>query len=145
MTTDSRFYRNQNGEYWYKQYSKCNREKEKLKKENERLKLVISKLDEDNTYYISENRRLKEKYDYDIEDYRQSNAELKEENEQLRKIGRMYQGENPCANCTYCVEDKVCCGIYPPILCDEMKQNYFIYGLCKKHKQIQKSIRRYGD
>lgn len=45
--------------------------------------LVISKLDEDNTGYMVENRRLKEKYDYDIEDYRQSNAELKKENENL--------------------------------------------------------------
>ena len=56
-----------------------------LAEENEQLKLVISKLDEDNTYYIVENRRLKEKYDYDIEDYRQSNAELKEENKVLKK------------------------------------------------------------
>lgn len=71
--------------------------------------------------------------------------ELREENEQLQRIGVMYQGHNPCSNCTYCVEDKVCCGIYPPILCDEMKKDYFVYGLCKKHKQIQKSIRRYGD
>lgn len=71
--------------------------------------------------------------------------ELREKNEQLQRIGVMYQGHNPCNNCTYCVEDKVCCGIYPPILCDEMKKDYFVYGLCKKHKQIQKSIRRYGD
>ena len=71
--------------------------------------------------------------------------ELSEENEQLRKIGVMYQGHNPCSNCTYCVEDKVCCGIYPPIFCDEMKKDYFVYGLCKKHKQIQKSNRRYND
>lgn len=70
---------------------------------------------------------------------------LKEENEQLRKIGVMYQGHNPCESCTYCLEDKLCCGINPPILCDEMKKDYFIYGLCKKHKQIQKSIRRYDD
>ena len=70
---------------------------------------------------------------------------LKEENEQLQKIGVMYQGHNPCESCTYCLEDKLCCGINPPILCDEMKKDYFIYGLCKKHKQIQKSIRRYDD
>ena len=70
---------------------------------------------------------------------------LKEENEQLRKIGVMYQGHNPCSNCTYCLENKLCCGINPPMLCDEMKKDYFIYGLCKKHKQIQKSIRRYDD
>lgn len=70
---------------------------------------------------------------------------LTKENEQLQKIGMMYQGHNPCSNCTYCFEDKVCCGINPPILCDEMKKDYFAYGLCKRHKQIQKSIRRYGD
>ena len=70
---------------------------------------------------------------------------LKEENEQLRKIGVMYQGHNPCESCTYCLEDKLCCGINPPILCDEMKKDYFIYRLCKKHKQIRKSIRRYDD
>lgn len=65
------------------------------------------------------------------------NEQLKAENEQLRKIGVVYQGHNPCSNCTYCLENKVCCGIHPPILCDEMKKN-FVYGLCKKHKQIQK-------
>lgn len=70
---------------------------------------------------------------------------LKEENEWLRKIGVMYQGHNPCETCTYCLENKLCCGINPPILCDEMKKDYFIYGLCKKHKQIQKSFRRYDD
>ena len=70
---------------------------------------------------------------------------LEKENEQLRKIGVMYQGHNPCSNCTYCLENKLCCGINPPMLCDEMKKDYFIYGLCKKHKQIQKSIRRYDD
>lgn len=70
---------------------------------------------------------------------------LYEENEQLRKIGVMYQGHNPCSNCTYCLENKLCCGINPPMLCDEMKKDYFIYGLCKKHRQIQKSIRRYDD
>lgn len=71
--------------------------------------------------------------------------DLNQKNEQLRKIGVMYQGHNPCSNCTYCVEDKLCCGINPPILCDEMKKDYFVYGLCKKHKQIQKSFRRYDD
>lgn len=76
-----------------------------------------------------------------ITDYKK----LEDENEQLRKIGVMYQGHNPCESCTYCLEDKLCCGINPPILCDEMKKDYFIYGLCKKHKQIQKSIRRYDD
>ena len=76
-----------------------------------------------------------------ITDYKK----LEKENEQLRKIGVMYQGHNPCESCTYCLEDKLCCGINPPILCDEMKKDYFIYGLCKKHKQIQKSIRRYDD
>ena len=70
---------------------------------------------------------------------------LEKENEQLRKIGVMYQGHNPCSNCTYCLENKLCCGINPPMLCDEMKKDYFIYGLCKKHRQIQKSIRRYDD
>lgn len=70
---------------------------------------------------------------------------LYKENEQLRKIGVMYQGHNPCSNCTYCLENKLCCGINPPMLCDEMKKDYFIYGLCKKHRQIQKSIRRYDD
>lgn len=70
---------------------------------------------------------------------------LHEENKQLQKIGVMYQGHNPCSNCTYCLENKLCCGINPPMLCDEMKKDYFIYGLCKKHRQIQKSIRRYDD
>ena len=70
---------------------------------------------------------------------------LEKENEQLRKIGVMYQGHNPCSNCTYCLENKLCCGINPPMLCDEMKKDYFIYGLCKKHRQIQRSIRRYDD
>lgn len=70
---------------------------------------------------------------------------LEKENEQLRKIGVMYQGHNPCEICTYCLEDKLCCGINPPILCDEMKKDYFIYGLCKKHKQYMKSFRRYDD
>lgn len=71
--------------------------------------------------------------------------ELSDENEQLRKIGVMYQGHNPCSNCTYCLENKLCCGINPPILCDEMKKDYFVYGLCKKYKQIMKYFRRYDD
>lgn len=58
MTTDSRFYHNQNGEYWYKQYSKCNREKEKLKKENERLKSEIKDLNDILARY--EEKELKE-------------------------------------------------------------------------------------
>ena len=68
---------------------------------------------------------------------------LWEENEQLRKIGVMYQGHNPCETCTYCLENKVCCA-EPVLICDDEKKN-FIQGLCKKHKQFQKSIRRYDD
>ena len=70
--------------------------------------------------------------------------ELIEENEQLRKIGVMYQGHNPCETCTYCFENKVCCAEPIPIYCDDAKKN-FIQGLCKKHKQFQKSFRRYDD
>ena len=70
--------------------------------------------------------------------------ELQEENEQLRKIGVMYQGHNPCEICTYCLENKVCCAESIPISCADAKNN-FIQGLCKKHKQIRKSIRRYND
>lgn len=69
---------------------------------------------------------------------------LYEENEQLKNIGVMYQGYNPCANCTYCLENKLCCAEPTPIFCDDAKKN-FIQGLCKKHKQIQKSYGRYGD
>lgn len=69
--------------------------------------------------------------------------ELSNENEQLRKIGVMYQGHNPCETCTYCLENKVCC-VEPVLICDDAKKN-FIQGLCKNHKQFQKSIRRYDD
>lgn len=69
---------------------------------------------------------------------------LKEKNEQLRKIGVMYQGHNPCETCTYSLEDKLCCAEPIPILCDDAKKN-FIQGLCKNHKQFQKSFRRYDD
>ena len=61
------------------------------------------------------------------------NQKLKEENEQLRKIGVMYQGHNPCEICIYCLENKVCCAEAIPISCDDAKKN-FIQGLCKKHK-----------
>lgn len=70
--------------------------------------------------------------------------EFCEENEKLRKIGVMYQGHNPCSTCTYCLEDKLCCAEPIPILCDHAKED-FIQGLCKKHKQFVKSIRRYDD
>ena len=69
---------------------------------------------------------------------------LKEENEQLRKIGVMYQGHNPCEICTYSLENKVCCAESIPISCDDAKKN-FVQGLCKNHKQFQKSFRRYDD
>lgn len=69
---------------------------------------------------------------------------LKKENQQLRKIGVMYQRHNPCETCTYCLEDKLCCAEPIPIYCDDAKKN-FIQGLCKKHKQFMKSIRRYDD
>ena len=69
-------------------------------------------------------------------------SKLEEENEQLRKIGVMYQGHNPCETCTYSLEDKVCCAELIPISCDDVKKN-FVQGLCKKHKQIQKSFSRY--
>lgn len=63
-----------------------------------------------------ENRRLKEKYDYDIEDYRQSNAELKKENgeqqatiEKLEKenkgLKEVLQKSNPYFNCTLKTKD----------------------------------------
>ena len=93
-----------------------------------------------------ENAKLREEVNLlrptNLEQYEQI-QKLQEENEQLRKIGVMYQGHNPCSNCTYCIEDKVCCAEVP-IFCDYAKKN-FIQGLCKKHKQIQKSIRKYGD
>lgn len=92
-----------------------------------------------------ENEQLKKEYKIAIDEMINDYKKLEKENEQLRKIGVMYQGHNPCSNCTYCLENKLCCGINPPMLCDEMKKDYFIYGLCKKHKQIQKSIRRYDD
>lgn len=69
---------------------------------------------------------------------------LKKENEILKKIGVMYQGHNPCETCTYCLENRVCCAEPIPISCDDAKNN-FIQGLCKKHKQIVKSIRKYDD
>ena len=101
-----------------------------MRKENKRLKERNDELEESSAFIIEQRKEIQT---------------LKEENGQLRKIGVMYQGHNPCSNCTYCLENKLCCGINPPMLCDEMKKDYFIYGLCKKHKQIQKSIRRYDD
>lgn len=70
--------------------------------------------------------------------------DLNDENERLRKIGVMYQGHNPCSTCTYCLEGELCCAEPIPILCDHAKED-FIQGLCKKHKQFVKSIRRYDD
>lgn len=69
---------------------------------------------------------------------------LKKENEQLRKIGVMYQGHNPCEICTYSLGNKVCCAVPNPISCDDAKKN-FVQGLCKNHKQFQKFFRRYDD
>ena len=94
-----------------------------------------------------ENEKLKSERRNDAKEFSalfRQNMGLKRDNEQLRKIGVMYQGHNPCSNCVYCLENKVCCAISTPIFCDDEKKN-FIQGLCKKHKQIQKSNRRYDD
>lgn len=111
-----------------------------LYEENEHLKRELQIFRDGLRAEIRETKEIFEDYSECVDE----TLKLKEENKQLRKIGVMYQGKNPCETCTYSLENKVCCAEPIPISCDDAKKN-FIQGLCKKHKQFPKSIRRYDD
>lgn len=64
-------------------------ENEQLKEENKKLRLIISKLDEDNTIHILENRQ----YEKDIFDLHKKFDELEKENSQLKNINNRIDEE----------------------------------------------------
>ena len=115
-----------------------------------KLKAKILQLQEENEQLKEEIRAypINEQYAEEIMQQNQKlrieRNNLQRENEQLRKIGVMFQGHNPCEICKYSLENKVCCAVPNPISCDDAKKN-FVQGLCKNHKQFQKSFRRYDD